>query len=216
MNLEIPMLVRRSLIVLTLALLSVHCTDEPQGLPTGLRLSADEMAPETAVSRTLHQAADAPALARYQVSFWVKRDKSTDVRVNYLPAAGHKDGDRFLQFQIPDHSVVARPGGNPLGKHDSVLVTLTIDPVLLDVDFEPSGLIFSQGRPAKLTIWYGHADADLNGDGAVDALDWRLAEQIAIWHEGKHKAHRVRSENDWAHQVVTGKLHHFSQYAVSW
>ena len=63
----------------------------------------------------------------------------------------------------------------------SVKITLTIDPVLLSVHFEPSGLTFRQARPAKLTFWYGNTDPDLNGDGAVDDADWQLAEQIAIW-----------------------------------
>ena len=210
------MSVRRFVHSLAAVLLVAACADQtgPTSAAVGSP-SFETVAPDT-LSHTLHQAATAPALETYQLTFWARRDKASDVRVDYLPAAGQKDGDRFLQFKIPDGSLVARPGGYPLHKRASVEITLTIDPVLLTVDFEPSGLIFSQGKPAKLTIWYGHADPDLNGDGVVDGTDWQLAEQIAIWLEGKRKVHRVRSENDWAHQVVTGKLHHFSQFAVSW
>jgi hypothetical protein len=207
----------RLVLALVLALLTVRCTDDRAVPPGGLGPSADVMTPEDAASHTLHQDAGAPALETYQLSFWVSRDKATDVRVNYLPAAGQRDGDRFLQFKIPERGIAQLPGGEPLGRHDSVEITLTIDPVLLSVDFEPSGLIFKQGRSAAtLTIWYGHADPDLNGDGVVDATDWQLASQIAIWHEGKHKVKRMRSENDWFRQKVTGKLPHFSEYAVSW
>src|SRR5262245_48411378 len=209
-------MLRRSLIALALALLTVRCADERGALPTGMAPTADMMTPDEAAAHTLHQDASAPALETYQLSFWVRRDKPTDVRVDYVPNPGKKDGDRFLQFQIPDNGIAGWPGVEQLGKHDSVEITLTIDPVLLSVHFEPSGLIFKQGKPAKLTIWYGHADPDLNGDGVVDATDWDLASQISIWYEGKHKSRRVRSENDWVRQKVEGKLHHFSEYAVSW
>ena len=211
------MKIHRLLLALSLALLTVRCSDERDVLPAGLGPTADVMMPEEAASHTLHQDAAAPALETYQLSFWVSRDRATAVQVNYLPAAGQREGDRFLQFKIPEHGIAQLPGGEPLGRHDSVEITLTIDPVLLSVHFEPSGLIFKQGRSATtLTIWYGHADPDLNGDGVVDSTDWQLASQIAIWYEGRHRVRRIRSENDWFRQKVTGKLPHFSEYAVSW
>lgn len=210
------MSLRRLAYTFAAALLVVACSDQTGPTSAGVGASRLQTVASDTLSRILHQAATAPALETYQVTFWAQRDKATGVRVDYLPEPTHKDGDRFLQFKVPEHSLVARPGGEPFHKGDSVEITLTIDPVLLTVDFEPSGLIFSQGRPATLTVWYGHADPDLNADGVVDGTDWQLAEQIAIWHEGKHRVRRVRSANDWAHQVVTGKLHHFSQYAVSW
>ena len=208
----------RLLLALALALLTVRCSDGRDLFSAGLgEWGADVMTPEVAASHTLHQDASAPALETYQLSFWVSRNTPTDVRVDYLPAAGQREGDRFLQFQIPAGGIAQLPGGNPLGRHDSVEITLTIDPSLLSVHFEPSGLIFKQGRSAaNLTIWYGHADPDLNSDGVVDDTDWQLASQISIWFEGKHRARRVRSENDWYRQKVTGKLPHFSEYAVSW
>lgn len=232
---ERSMRMRYLLVALGLVLFTGGCSDESGMLPTSpgptaeaIALEADLMSLE-GPSQMLRQAAGAPALETYQLSFWVRRDKGTKIRVNYLPAAGERDrdedgdrdGDRFLKFEVPEGSLVSWPGsGNQLKKRDSVLITLTIDTVLLSVHFEPSGLKFKQSRPAKLTIWYGNADPDLNADGAVNNADRVLANQISIWNEddhGKHrKVKRIKSQNDWARREVTGPLHHFSGYGISW
>jgi len=217
------MRMRYPLLALALALLTARCTDESGALPTSLDLTADLMSLEDAASGTLHQAADAPPLETYQLSFWVSRDKGARVQVDYLSTRGKRDGDRFLRFEVPDRSVASWPGQNPRNRRDSVQITLTIDTVLMSVHFEPSGLKFRSGNPAKLTFWYGNADPDLNGDGTVNAADSQLAAQIAIWNEekqqskGKHrKGKRMHSENDWTGRSVTGRVPHFSQYAASW
>src|SRR5262245_15242692 len=130
-------MLRRSLIALALTLLTVRCADEHGALPTGMAPTADVMTPDDATARTLHQDARPAAPEPYQMSFWVRRDEPTDVRVDYVPGAGRREGDRFLQFQIPDNGIAGWPGAEQLGKHDSVEITLTIDPVLLSVHFEP-------------------------------------------------------------------------------
>jgi hypothetical protein len=216
------MLMRRSLFALVVALLVAGCTDQSV-LPTSpdvsadmMAVSADMMAVGDDAGSTLRQSPTAPALETYEVSFWVRRDRGGSVAVDYLPKAGRRYGARFLKFEVPDRSVASWPGQNPRAKRDSVKITLTIDPVLLSVHFEPSGLRFKSGKGAKLTIWYGNADPDLNQDGKVDAADWELEAQISIWYDKKHKGKRVGSDNDWISQTVTARLPHFSQYAVSW
>lgn len=220
---ETPMRMRYALLALTLALFTARCSDESGALPTSLDtsaaidISADMLALEVEASHTLRQAADAPALETYQLSFWVRRDRGARVQVDYLPRRGKRDGDRFLKFEVPDRSVVSWPGYDPRNRRDSVEITLTIDTVLLSVHFEPAGLKFKSGNPAKLTFWYGNTDPDLNGDGAVNAADSELAAQIAIWNaEKKQKGKRMKSENDWTGRSVTGRVPHFSQYAASW
>ena len=212
------MRMRSALLALTLALFTARCSDESGALPTSLDVSADMMALEVDAANTLRQAPNAPALETYQVSFWVRRDKGARVSVDYLPRRGKRDGDRFLRFEVPDYSVASWPGYDRRNKRDSVEITLTIDPVLVSVQFEPSGLKFKNGNPAKLTFWYGNTDPDLNGDGAVNAADAQLAAQIAIWNgeKKKHKGKRMKSENDWNGRSVTGRVPHFSQYAASW
>lgn len=207
---------------LALVLFTASCTDEQSVLSPSLGPTADLMAAEGAAT-TLRHAAGAPALETYRVSFWVSRNKGARIEVDYRPTRRGRNGDRFLKFEVPAHSVAFWPNGNPFSKRDSVKITLTIDTVLMSVQFEPSGLKFRPSRPAKLTFWYENADPDLNGDGAVNDADWELAEQVAIWLEGergergeRRKVQRINSENDWARQSVTGRLDHFSQYGVSW
>ncbi|PYO75466.1 MAG: hypothetical protein DMD64_00430, partial [Gemmatimonadetes bacterium] len=96
--------------------------------------------------------------------------------------------------------------------------TLTIDSVLLNVDFQPSGVVFSKSSPAQLAIWYQNANPDLNEDGVVDAIDAALKQQLAIWYKSA-KADPWRqlwSKNDVTLELVTVALHHFSQYSVAW
>jgi len=114
--------------------------------------------------------------------------------------------------------LVAGAGGVPLDRGDSVRITLTIDTVLFNVDFQPSGVVFSKSSPAQLAIWYENANPDLNGDGDVDAVDEALKQQLAIWYKGS-KADPWRqlwSKNDATQELVTAALYHFSQYAVAW
>lgn len=165
----------------------------------------------------LRQAAGAPRLETYQVSFWVCDGEASTVRVNYLPAAGQAVGQPFLRFDIPKNALVSGPAGERYNRGDSVLVTLTIDPVTFAVHFEPSGVWFSNGLPARLTFWYQNADADLNGDGVTDATDEKLAQQIAVWgHDTNTRWVRLTSDNDPTLPSVSTVLRHFSEYAVSW
>ncbi len=167
----------------------------------------------------LRQSPTAPPLETYQVSFWASNDEASTVTVNYQPAAGRSAGRPFLRFDIPRGALRAGPHGLHLGRRDSVLITLTIDPASFSVEFEPSGLVFSRKHPATLAIWYGNADPDLNGDGVVDATDQTLAAQLAIWGRHAKRAARWRetsSHTETGQQWVSAALHHFSEYAVCW
>src|SRR2546422_11347958 len=66
---------------------------------------------------------------------------------------------------------------------DSVLLTLTIDTLKLSVDFQPSGVVFSNVFSAGLVVWYVNANPDLNGDGVVDSTDQMLEGQLALSEE---------------------------------
>jgi len=166
----------------------------------------------------LQQAPTAPPLETYQVSFWARKDRASTVVVNYQPAAGESVGLPFLRFDIPRGALAAGPNRSHLGRHDSVFVTLTIDPESFSVAFEPSGVVFSRRRPATLAFWYGNANPDLNGDGAVNAADQTLAADLAIWgRPGKPAAWvKTASQTESGQQWVWTALYHFSEYAVSW
>jgi hypothetical protein len=167
---------------------------------------------------TLVQAPWAPALETYQVSFWARRGKATTVKVNYLPAPGHAVGQPFLRFNIRKDGLQRGADGRALLKHDSVYITLTIDPVAFDVKFEPSGVRFAMQSPASLTLWYTNANPDVNGDGVVDRTDALLRAESGLYYIKPHKGvkRRLPSNNDPQHQTITGPLLHFSEYAISW
>ena len=165
----------------------------------------------------LQQGAAAPALETYQVSFWARKDKASTVVVNYTT------GQPFLRFDIPRDGLKRGPGDKDdddrdLRKHDSLLITLTIDPRAFTVDFQPSGVVFDKHHPATLAMWYENANLDLNGDGVVDATDDALAQQLAIWmRHGKRAPWMKLASGDGASlPFVWTELRHFSQYAVSW
>jgi hypothetical protein len=209
---------RRLWLPIAILLAFAACRDATAPLDQPNLLGDRVRPPSYGETHALRQSPTAPPLETYQVSFWARRDEASTVTVDYLPAAHHSRSRPFLRFDIPKGAV--RPGvsGLILGPRDSVLITLTIDPNDFSVEFEPSGLQFSRRHPAVLAIWYGNADPDLNGDGAVDADDETLTQQIAIWGRRERPAARWRetSSHTETGQWVTATLLHFSEYAVCW
>jgi hypothetical protein len=181
------------------------------GAITGTTASSDQL-------HQLRQSPQAPPLERYQVSFWARKSGASSVRVNYLPEAGQPVGAPFLRFDIPRDGLVSTPDEGHLGRRDSVLITLTIDPVTFSVDFQPSGVTFSKRLPASLSIWYGNADPDMNGDGVVDSADQTVAGQLALWTRDVSQSSWLQlfSGIDPVEPVVFSTLFHFSEYTVSW
>ena len=182
-----------------------------------LTATSVDQSPPPAGPGFLRQAPSAPPLETYQTSFWAYDGEASGVTVNYQPAAGQLVGQPFLRFDIPKNGLAAGADGVRTKRGDSVLVTVTIDPVTFSVAFEPSGVWFSNGIPARLTIWYENADPDLNGDGVVDSVDQLLRQQIALWyHADKVYWVPLSSVNDPTLPSVSTVLYHFSEYAVSY
>ncbi len=203
---------------LTVAALCVLAGCQDAAAPVMEQTIVGDVVGSTEGLHILTQAPTAPALETYQVSFWARKDRASTVLVQYQPAAGESDGHPFLWFNVPKDGLRTGGAGVHLGHRDSVLITLTIDPVNLTVDFEPSGVRFSGKHPAALAVWYGNANPDLNADGVVDAADAELAEQIAIWGRPAKPAPwmKTMSKTLTGQQWVVGPIRHFSQYAVSW
>jgi hypothetical protein len=178
----------------------------------------------TATLRIVRQSATAPPLEAYQVSFWAYRGTASTVAVNYQPPAGQSAGQRFLSFAIPQLGLLAGAGGAPLAWGDSVFVTLNIDPVSFDVDFQPSGVLFDPAFPASLTLWYQNANLSDNGNqdgnsqGNQDGNSQGVAPQLAIWCYDPTTGvwYQQPSTNDPTQPSVSSQLYHFSEYAVSW
>ncbi|HEX4601404.1 MAG TPA: hypothetical protein VH116_08425 [Gemmatimonadales bacterium] len=232
------MTVRRSLLPLALALFVARCADQvgPRPVAVGQPLAAGlhvlhwagSAPPQFTASGTLagpgpggagggtgvFAASASLSLAEYTASFWAVRGQPRSVQINYLSATGDTSAP-FLQFTATDPAWV--PGVGELAPGDSVLVTLTVDPTLIQVSLQPTGLLF--GDPGQLELWYGGAGGDLNGDGVVDSVDARIETQLlGLWY-------REGSDSEWtrlaANQSLTDRsfisaLAHFSDYAVSW
>src|SRR6266700_6289272 len=120
------MLVRRSLI--PLALLAAACTDGIGPVPPAMERPLAQSVATSSIPM-LRQAATAPRLKTYQMSFWAKRGTQTTIGVNYRRVPGQFTSDPFLRFKIPINGLVAGADGVPLGRGDSVRITLTIDTI---------------------------------------------------------------------------------------
>ena len=209
----------RALIASTLALVAAGCSDgtSPTAIQPPLAQTTSESSSFTE-THILQQAPTAPPLQTYQVSFWARHDKESTVAVDYQPAAGQSVGQPFLRFRIPKFGLKWGPDGARVEGTDSVFITLTIDSLKLSVDFQPSGVVFSNVFSAGLVVWYVNANPDLNGDGVVDSTDQMLEGQLALSEEPTkvNGWFKVATKNDTTQKYVATDVYHFSQYAVSW
>lgn len=207
----------RALIPLALTLLAAACSDQVGPSLAASASNAPKGPPGSSIP-ILQQSATAPALATYRVAFWAYVGQPSLVTVRYQPTAGQLVGDPFLRFEIPRNSLVAGGSGLALRRGDSVAMTLTIDPNSFSVDFQPSGVVFSPNAPARLALWYGNANLDLNGNGVLDGNDRALVDQLAFWYQLAPSASWFKqlSRNDPTQTLVGTELYHFSEYAVSW
>ena len=214
---------RRSLMVLALALATARCADQPTAVqrpagPQFLRWAASpQFSARTSDPRARRSGAMAltPPLSldAYQVSFWAVRGESRSVQINYsssIDSVAHP----FLRLTATDPQFV--PGVGQLAMGDSVLITVTIDTTKIGVRLEPTGMLF--GDPAQLTIWYSGASGDLNGDGVVDSTDAKIeAQLLGLWY-------RELDGDPWTKLAATQSLNeksfsyalpHFSEYDVA-
>ena len=111
--------------------------------------------------RILRQLPSWPLLETYTVSFWATRRETRCAVIRYLPSAtglhlGGDDesvdeddeddddddgyevvgGDTFVSLCIPRRSLKKYPDGTKLGKRDSILITITVDPARFLVSLE--------------------------------------------------------------------------------
>jgi hypothetical protein len=161
------------LLLAAVGLLSIACNDAtgPDGVGTD-ELSFLQLPP------------GAPPLVVQTASFWARTDDNREVRMYFRPRPGESDSSEFLRFRVDEGSLARRPNGSAFAAIDSILITVTVvDLQRLIVDFQPSGLRFSQSRPARLKIEYENADHDFDDDGDIDSNDENLEQRFSIWRQ---------------------------------
>jgi hypothetical protein len=167
----------------------------------------------------LRPAANAPSIANPVVRFWAKRGVNTTAEMYYHRAAGRRDSTVFFSLRLKGKTLARRPDGTAFGDRDSVLVTLTlVDAHKGIVDCQPSGLRFAADAPARLKINFTEADADLNDDGRVNAVDALLTRAITVWRRESPAEPwaRVASRVDVGAHEVEAEIGGFTGYAIAW
>jgi len=185
------------------------CGDDPTQ-PTETRPAGD--------LNILRRSAAAPPLVSNTATLWAVKGQDRELRMFYANTGQSGSGAEFLRLRVNRATLLSRPDGSLVADGDSVLITVTADPTLMSVDFQPTGLRFSSSEPAELRIRWAEADDDINHDGKVDGSDDALRDDLAIWR-------REAAKDPWAKlatilkldtEEAEAKLTGFSGYAVAY
>ena len=158
-----------------------------------------------------------PPLANGQVSFYAVKGRSTGADVWYRPAAGRADSAKYLEFRVGSNALDRRPDGSAIATGDSVLITLTVtDPTHFIVEFQPTGLKFSDADQPTLKISFAACGDDLNYDGRIDADDATMLGSLAMWRQEApfQPWFRISSSVRATEKEVNATLSGFTSYAM--
>jgi hypothetical protein len=160
-----------------------------------------------------------PPLVTTQASFYAVKGRSTGVDIWYRPAAGRSDSSKYLEFRVGSNSLERRPDGTAIATGDSVLITVTVtDPTHFIIEFQPSGLKFSDGDQPTLKISFAACGDDLNYDGKIDAADAAMLSSLALWRqEGPFQPwFKLTSSVTPSVKEIDAQLGGFTGYALMW
>ena len=199
--------------IIVLAAVAAGCGGDRATSPaplgtTSARASGSGGSAQTSDDPTFLQASpSAPPIANPVISFWAVKGIDRSVKMVYQSRPGHNDSTTFLFFRVRQQSLVNRADGTRLANGDSVLITVTlVDPVQLKVDFQPSGLRFSNSHPAVLKLSY----AETIAPGALNTLQiWCRENPLAPW---LPLSSVVFSETDEVQADISG----FTGYALAY
>ena len=152
------------------------------------------------------------------VTFYAVRGQEREGRIFFLAPDGGV-GEEFVRLKIGSATLLARPDGSPVAQGDSVLITMrVVDPALLLVEFQPSGLQFNPVEPAELEMKFGQADDDLNGDGTFDGADEALISSLGIWRQELPGLPFVRLSSSLFTSLTScdAKITGFTRYALAY
>jgi hypothetical protein len=152
------------------------------------------------------------------VTFYAVRGQDREGRIFFLAPDG-SPGEEFVRLKIGSATLLARPDGSPVAAGDSVLITMrVVDPALLLVEFQPSGLVFNPAEPAELEMRFGQADDDLNGDGRQDSEDEALISSLGIWKQELPGLPFIRLDSSLFTSLTScdTKITGFTRYALAY
>ena len=200
----------RTALLAALALSPAACGDGPSDPGPGPERRPEE---ELLFLRATY---DTPPLVTLDTSFWAVAGENAELRIDYVRQAGQLEGDRCLEFKISGNSLLRRPDGSRIARGDSVRIRVrVVDPARFNFEFQPAGLKFDPDHPAELRIHYSWADADFNGNGAIDEFDtnfefgiWRQERPGEPWERTGYARLKDRFE-------VRAELDGFTKYALA-
>jgi len=137
----------------------------------------------------------------------------------YAPRPGDSDSSEFVRFRVRKRSLAIKPDGTPFASGDSIRITMTlVNAATLEVDFQPSGLVFSAANPADLKMSYIEADDDFNHDGVVNVVDARIERRLAVWKRESPLSPWLKQSSILSVGLdeVETKVHGFTSYAIAW
>ena len=169
----------------------------------------------------LRQSATAPPLVTRDTTFVATRGEDLRIEIFYEPEPGGDDdsGERFLEFELDEESLLRYPPGHPRAGQgfvdgDTITIRIQIDEAEILTVLEPSGLEFDPDRPAELELRYGNSDDDYDEDGEPDP---ELEDDIDLWRQESSGDpwQRVGELKDADEDKIRAFLTSFSRYALA-
>ena len=162
----------------------------------------------------------APTPCADSVGFWAFQGQSVEGALSFGTAGDPcPDGEDFLRLKLDAQSLWRYPDGTPFKPGDSVFISIKWvggDSILFQL--QPTGLRFTAGKEAELTIEYGEAGTDLNGDGDTDAEDATIESELSIWRQ-EHLGDpfvKIGTIHNEADNEFKAALLGFSRYAIAY
>lgn len=168
----------------------------------------------------LRPAAAAPLLATTDTTVVATAGEPLDLEIRYLPIGGAGEGEKFLEFELDDESLLRYPADHPtrageaFQPGDTIWIRVTVEASRLIAGFEPGGLVFNPVEPAELELRYFNADDDYDDDGLPDP---ELEGDIDLWRQEKpgDPWERVGDLKDVEFDRVRAFLRTFSRYGLA-
>ena len=148
-------------------------------------------------------------------SFWVTQGQAATVEL--YTVAFDLSERLYVKMHFPSNALAAWPDGRAINAGESVQITMGMDPQTMVVVLEPYGLRLNAG--AKLTMSYGQASRDFDGDGAITSRDVDIEmNQLGMWRRPSPTGSwtRITAVRDLVGRSFEGEIGALSGYALSW